>query len=193
MRALLGIIGLVLASAFATANAHTISVGYANAGPGSVTFWFGTYHSCAESPAHEGSFNVTGINGTSYPSTTIAFTLSSSTKPGGLVDGTTNFYATKAGPLANSDVDGLGPVLCWQGVTFSNLAVGSYQFTYLPIASPSAKWAPWNTQVTTNAVGLSQGVVQGGPPQTIPTLDPTMLALLAAAVAAMALMNRRLS
>jgi len=193
MRALLGIVALVLASAFGVASAHTVTIGYANAGPGSVTFWYGTYHSCSENPPHEGSFNLVGINGTSFPSTTVAFTLSASNKPAGLVDGTTNFWATNAGPLANSDVDGLGPVLCWQGVTFSNLAVGSYQFTYLPIASPSAKWAPWNTQVTTNAVNLSQGVVQGGPPQEIPTLDPAMLALLAAAVAAMALMSRRLS
>ena len=191
MRSVLGWVGFIFAAAVGTASAHTVSIGYANAGPGSVTFWYGTYHSCAESPPTEGSFNLVGINGTSFGPTTVPFSLTTGNKPTGLVDGTTNFYATNAGPLANTDVDGLGPVLCWQGVTFNNLQVGTYQFTYIPIANASVKWAPWNTQVTTNSVNLSQGVVQGAPPAIVPTLDPTMLALLALAVAGIAFASRR--
>jgi hypothetical protein len=156
-----------------------------------VTFWYGSYHAYGAPELNEGTFNLVGINGTPFPSTTVPFTLNSGTKPTGLVDGTTNFYATNAGPLASSDVDNLGPVLSWQGVTFTGLTPGQYQFTYIPIANPSAHWAPWNTQVTTNTVNLSQGVVQGGPPQQIPALDPAMLALLALAVAGLALASRR--
>jgi len=192
MRAVAVFAGLVLAAAFGTVSAHTFTIGYANSGPGSVTFWYGTYHDCSESPPHEGSFNLVGTNGNSFPSTTVAFTLASPTKPAGLIDGTTNFYTTNANTLASTDVDGIGPANCWQGVTFNNLAVGSYQFTYIPIASPTAKWAPWNTAVTTNTVNLTQGIVQGGPALEVPTLDPMMLALLALAVGAVALGSRRL-
>jgi fibronectin-binding autotransporter adhesin len=191
MRAIFAAVGAALALVVGAASAHTVSIGYANAGPGAVTFWFGTYHQCTESPPTEGSFNVVGVNGTVYPSTTVPFSLTTSSKPAGLIDGTTNFYATNAGPLANTDVDGLGPVVCWQGVTFNGLAVGSYKFTYIPVASPTVKWAPWNTQVTTNTANLSQGVVQGTPAAQIPTLDPMMLGLLALMIAAMALLRRR--
>jgi hypothetical protein len=192
MRAIWAVLGVVLALCVGAANAHTITIGYANAGPGSVTFWYGSYHNYGAPELTEGTFNLVGINGTSFPSTTVPFSLNSGTKPTGLVDGTTNFYATNAGPLANSDVDNLGPVLSWQGVTFNNLAAGQYQFTYIPIANPSAHWAPWNTQVQTSAVNLSAGVVNAGPPADIPTLDPTMLALLALAVAGIAVVGRRM-
>ena len=189
MRIVAGFVAFVLAAVFGTAAAHTISIGYENAGPGSVTFWYGTYHSFAQTPTTEGSFNLVGINGNPFPSTTVAFTSSTGVKPVGLIDGTTNFYATNAGPLAASDVDGLGPVLSWQGVTFTGLAAGQYQFTYIPIAFPSAKWAPWNTQVTTNSVTLTSSIVGG--PVSIPTLDPAMLVLLAVVVAGLAAASRR--
>lgn len=190
MRRVLGIVGLLVTTCAGTAYAHTVSIGYANAGPGSVSFWYGTYHDCTELPTTEGSFNLVGTDGTPFPSTTVAFSTSTSTKPAGLIDGTTNFYATDAGPLAPTESLGFPPI-CWQGVTFNNLQVGTYQFTYIPIADPSSKWEPWNAAVTTNTVTLSQGIVQGA--VEIPTLDPSMLVLLALAVAGVgAVVGRRL-
>ncbi|MBS0327108.1 MAG: hypothetical protein JSS46_11280 [Proteobacteria bacterium] len=180
---------MAIAVSAGPAAAHTISIGYANAGAGSVTFWYGTYHDCTESPPTEGSLSLVGVSGTSYPIQTVAFTQSTATKPIGLVDGTTNFYATNAGPLSPTNTLGL-TVACWQGVTFTNLSAGTYQFTYIPIANPSAKWAPWNDGVTTNTVTLSQSVVGGA--AAIPTLDPAMLLVLAFAVVGLGIASRRL-
>lgn len=181
MRAVLAGVAFVLLAAFGTANAHTVSIGYANAGPGSVTFWYGSYHSYGAPELTEGTFSLVGINGNSFPLTVVPFSLSSATKPVGLLDGTTNFYATNAGPLASTDVDNLCGCFSWQGVTFNGLQVGQYTFTYIPIANPSAHWAPWNAQVQTNNVTVTQGLLGGS--VDIPTLDPVMLALMALMVA----------
>jgi hypothetical protein len=192
MRVVLAGFALAFLAAFGTANAHTITIGYANAGPGSVTFWYGSYHNYGAPELTEGTMTLVGISGNPFPSTTVPFTLSSATKPVGLIDGTTNFYATNAGPLAPTDVDGLGPVLSWQGVTFTGLQVGQYQFTYNPIAIPSAHWAPWNLQVQTNTATVTQGLL--GASAVIPTLDPAMLALMALVVAGFgAVVLRRMS
>jgi fibronectin-binding autotransporter adhesin len=172
---------LAFLAAFGTANAHTVSIGYANAGPGSVTFWYGSYHNYGAPELTEGTMTLVGINGNTFPSVTVPFSLSSASKPVGLIDGTTNFYATNAGPLASTDVDSLCGCFSWQGVTFNNLQVGKYQFTYNPIANPSAHWAPWNAQVQTNTALVTQGLLGGS--VVIPTLDPAMLALMALVVA----------
>ena len=73
----------------------------------------------------------------------------------GLVDGSTNFYVTGAlsqpgqplsGSIANflSTCPACGPVTGWQGVTFAGLIPVDYQFTYIPIAFPTANWTPFN-------------------------------------------------
>lgn len=170
MRNALAVVGAALLLGFGTANAHTVSIGYENAGPGSLTFWYGSYHNYdGVTELTEGTFNLVGINGNPYPSTTVSFTLSTGTKPAGLTDGTTNFYATNAGPLSPTDVDNLCGCFSWQGVTFTGLSPGQYQFTYIPIANPSAHWDPWNAQVQTNVVTVTQG--QLGGPVAIPTLS----------------------
>jgi PEP-CTERM motif len=155
--------------------AHTISIGYENAGPGSVSFWYGSYHLPSETPAFgtEGSLNLVGINGNPFASTTVPFDMHVSTKPGGLIDGTTNFYATNSNTLSATNTLGL-TVARWQGVTFGGLAAGDYQFTYIPIASPSATWAPWNDAVRTNTVTLSGAIVGAAVP------EPGTMALFAA-------------
>jgi hypothetical protein len=166
-----------------------MTIGYVNSGPGSVTFWYGSWHALTP-PLFEGSFNLVGINGTVYPSTTVSFNLSQGCttlipncpqKPAGLVDGTNNFYACAAG-LCNTDVDGNGPVGKWQGVQFNGLQAGTYQFTYIPIANPSADWAPANAAVQTSTVVLSGSIVNGTV-NTVPTLSEWALILLALLVA----------
>ena len=182
------------------ANAHTMTIGYVNAGPGSVTFWYGSWHDLVP-PFFEGSFNLVGLGGTPFPSTTVSFTLSAGclpgvalcpNKPAGLVDGVTNFYACSPDNLCATDVDSNGPVNKWQGVTFSGLTAGQYQFTYIPIANPSADWAPANTAVQTSVVTLSGAVVGGPAPATdIPTLSEWALILLATLMAGMGVLYRR--
>jgi fibronectin-binding autotransporter adhesin len=205
MRAVSAGFALVLLAAFGTANAHTVSIGYANAGPGSVTFSYGSYHAYDVTELTEGTMTLVGINGNSFPSTTVPFTLSSATKPVGLVDGTNNFYASGASgvgvqsPLTPTCT--LGSNVCpgtvatpgsWQGVTFNGLQAGQYRFTYNPIVNPSAHWDSWNDTVRTSTVALSSGIIGGT--AGIPTLDPAMLALMALFVAGFgAVVLRRMS
>lgn len=191
MRAFSAVIGAAIFLASGVASAHTVSIGYANAGPGSLTFWFGSYHAYgAPEPLTEGSLNLVGISGNPFPSTTVPFTLSSATKPVGLIDGTTNFYATNAGTLAPTDVDGWCGCFSWQGVTFTGLQPGQYQFTYIPIASPSAHWAPLNAGVQTNSVTITQGQLGTA---DIPTLSEWSLILLTLLLGAAALYGLRRS
>ena len=134
--------------------AHTNSIGYENAGAGSVTFWFGTYHNPVNFT--EGSFNVTG----GAVNTTVPFSLLVNTKPGGLIDGTTNFYAGNPNNLV-----GVNPgqaVRNWQGVTINGLTQGTYTFTYIPIANPTQEWQPLINAILSNTVTLSASVVGGG-------------------------------
>ena len=182
----LNLMGLALTACLlinSTANAHMISIGFENSGPGSVSFWGGNYsHGSPGNVPTEGSMTLEGINGTVFAPTTLAFMLNSLLKPGGLVDGTTNFYVTggvsQAGnPLSSSDANFLtqcgacGPVTAWQGVTFSGLAAGDYRFTYVPIANPTADWTPWNDSLS-NTLTLGGAVVN---PVTVP--EPFSLAL----------------
>lgn len=141
----------------AQAYAHTVSVGYENAGPGAVTFWYGTYHNTAFT---EGSMQLT--DGGSY-NTTTGFTLLTQTKPTGLVDGTTNFFSNPGGTaLVGTYTDSGGPIITWQGVTISGLTPGTYTFTYIPIAMPSQDWDPRNTVIRTGSVTLTAQLLGGG-------------------------------
>ncbi len=156
---------LVVAPLLSTqANAHTISIGYENAGTGALNFWYGSYHSPTENPANstEGSFNLVGINGNPYPLNNVPFTLHVSSKPAGLIDGSTNFFASgtfgSGDPLTptNTLTGSFNPVKRWQGATFTGLLAGDYQFTYVPIANPTATWDPFNDAVLSNTVTVTQ-------------------------------------
>lgn len=130
---------MIAVSSFATA--HTVSVGYVPASTfGSVTFLAGSYHGGVT--GDEGTGRLVGVGpGNSYDSGILGFSVSPvHTKPSGLVDGTNNFYFA---PNSGSVGDCLsnitfgsstykctnGPIDVWEGLTFSGLKVGTYDFT----------------------------------------------------------------
>jgi uncharacterized protein with beta-barrel porin domain len=141
------------------ADAHTVSVGYENAGAGAVTFWYGTYH--AGTNFTEGSLQLVGPG----TNTTVGFTSVVQVKPTGLTDGTTNFYSNGTalvGSFAASAYVGSGTPVAWQGVTFTGLTAGTYTFTYIPIGSPTATWQPIDNVILSSTVILSAAVLGGG-------------------------------
>jgi outer membrane autotransporter protein len=154
----LAVIPCALLSAFGAPeiSAHTNSVGYANAGAGAVTFWYGTYHLPNEATYTEGSFQVVGTTNGFIAIT--PFTLLTATKPAGLIDGTTNFYASGGGLSATNSGQ---PVATWQGVTITALEPGDYTFTYIPIANPTAVWNPLNGGILSNTITLTPALTGG--------------------------------
>jgi fibronectin-binding autotransporter adhesin len=185
------------------ASAHAHSIGYENAGPGAVTIWLGTY---THGGHHlEGSMNLVGVNGTTFASTTLAFTQLTATgeefKPDGLIDGVTNFYVSTPlgvpGPLVGSQTTWLtslcpacGPANHWQGVTFSGLAAGDYQFTYVPIANPSLEWDPYNPSLN-GVFTLTGEVVNPEEPPVGAIPEPETYALMLAGLGMVAFVARR--
>lgn len=151
--ALTGLVSCVVTTMLFTevALGHTNSVGYENAGPGSVNFWYGNWHSGTSFT--EGSMQLIGPNG--FNSTT-AFTLLTTDKPEGLVDGVTNFYSDGSKLVGTNTGT---RVYTWQGVNFENLAPGTYTFTYIPIASPTADWDPADNIIRSSSVTLTAEVL----------------------------------
>src|SRR5665213_3938351 len=72
----------LIAAQTQAAYAHTVSICYAFAGPGAVTFWYGSYHPTA-------TFNEADLQlvGPAYNQTQ-NFNLITAIKPMGLIDGT---------------------------------------------------------------------------------------------------------
>ena len=150
--------------------AHTVSVGYVVTGPGSVTFYYGTYH---VNPGYtEGSISVSGP-----VSNTAGFTILTTTKPAGLIDGTNNFYSNGTSLVGTNPNPGLLPQ-AWQGVSFIGLPDGSYTFTYIPIASPTSVWEPNSNAIKTASLTISTGLAQVGRAdartQTVATISKFM-------------------
>jgi hypothetical protein len=173
------------------AAAHATSIGFENAGaPGAVNIWLGTYNHGTSSHHLEGSMNLVGVNGNLFPSTTTAFTLgagvgpapfSGTPKPAGLIDGTTNFYGCNStGPLTSTctgSASSFGQPDHWQGALFTGLGAGDYQFTWTPIANPTAEWSLLNPNM--NGIFTLGGIVIGncGGPNQPPCATPSPASL----------------
>lgn len=159
------LLAALVAAPISQAQAHTNSIGYESTGPGAVTFWYGTYH--VGVPFTEGSFSLVGQDVT-Y-SSTVVFSVLSTTKPAGLVDGTNNFYSGGGATTLVAVNPGQTPQT-WQGVSFTNLVAGTYQFTYIPISSPTAEWAPINAAILSSTLTLTAAAL--GVPSTIDGSQP---------------------
>ena len=144
--------------------AHTNSIGYVGSGNGTVTFWYGNWH--PGTTFTEGSMTLLGVNGTSYAPTTVNWTLLSNTEPSGLVPGVNYFQSNGVSLIPYGDpsaVYGSTYSSTWQGVTFTGLSAGDYQFTYNPIAQPTANWDPSAQVIRTGTVSLTSAIISGNP------------------------------
>jgi len=142
--------------------AHTNSLGYVGGGNGTVTFWYGSWH--AGTTFTEGSMTLQGVNGNTFAPTTVNWTLLQNTEPTGLIPGTNYFMSDGVNLIPYGDPSALygsTQSFTWQGVTFTNLGAGDYQFTYNPIAQPTMDWDPSSQVIRTGTVTLSAGLLSG--------------------------------
>jgi hypothetical protein len=142
--------------------AHTNSLGYVGDGNGSVTFWYGSWH--MGTTFTEGSMTLQGVNGNTFAPTTVNWTLLQNTEPTGLIPGTNYFMSDGVNLIPYGDpaaLYGSTQSYTWQGVTFTNLGAGDYQFTYNPIAQPTMDWDPSSQVIRTGTVSLSAGLLSG--------------------------------
>ena len=117
---------------------------------------------------NEGSISLIGTDSGSTYSSTVPFNLLSQTLPTGLLDSNglpTNYFSSNGSSL----VDYIsGSSYTWQGATFTGLTAGTYQFTYIPIASPTANWQPVDTPILSSIISLTTAFISsiGGNPAT---------------------------
>ena len=150
--------------------AHTNSIGYVGSGNGTVTFWYGNWH--PGTTFTEGTMTLQGVNGTSFAPSTVNWTLIQNTMPSGLVSGT-NYFMSNGTSLVPYVAGNSGCVYnsctsySWQGVTFTGLSAGDYQFTYNPIANPTANWDPAHPTIQTGTVSLTSAIIAGPSAPTV--------------------------
>lgn len=137
--------------------AHTNSIGYVGGGNGSVTFWYGNWH--PGTTFNEGTLTLQGINGTSFSPTTVNWSLLSGTMPNGLIPGT-NYFTSNGTQLVPYDPS-IQTSYTWQGVTFTGLGAGDYQFTYNAAGSPTVNWMPMDSVILSSTVSLSAAALSG--------------------------------
>ena len=164
-RSALGLAALLLVSG--PALAHTISIGYENSGNNALTFWYGSYH--VGTNFTEGSMSLNSSNGFSA---LLPYNQVVNSKPGGLVDGSTNFFSGGSSSVLSPSPTHPQLAATWQGIQFTSLTAGTYTFTYIPIAQPTQEWNPINSAVLSNSVtvitaDLDVGTARVGPGQTV--------------------------
>ncbi len=182
------VVTCLLLSSIGDSFAHTVSIGYEALGGGVFDVWYGTYHSGVNFT--EGSLQLVGPS----MSTTVAFTILVTTRPGGLIDGTTNFYSNAGGTALTGTpvtVSGNGgsfngqasSILAWQGVQFTGITrPGTYTFTYIPIAVPTQEWDPINSVILTTTFTLSAQALGTTFTSLLPPGSPTNVLNVAAAL-----------
>lgn len=157
-------------------NSHTNSIGFVGEGAGTVSFWYGSWHS--NTTFNEGSLQLVGSNGTSYGPVVTPFNLFSATVPAGLVAGTNYFQSNGTALVPYGQAQTVSYV--YQGVRFTNLQPGQYTFTYIPLGNPlsynptgtpTQDWAPQDSVILSSTVTLTAAIIS--PPGTPPTLPPT--------------------
>ena len=136
---------------------HTNSIGYVGGGNGSVTFWYGNWHPGTN--FNEGTLTLQGINGTAFSATTVNWSLLSATTPDGLIPGT-NYFTSDGTQLVPYDTN-IQTSYAWQGVTFTGLGAGDYQFTYNAAGSPTVNWMPMDSIILSSNVTLSAAALSG--------------------------------
>ena len=157
-----------------SASAHTVTWGYEDLGAGSFTIWSGTYHGGI--PNIEGSLKYTPVDqngGNPGVSAVAAFNLVTSTKPAGLIDGTTNFYSAGSGNMGATPGVGGSPVN-WQGVTLNSITTGYYLLQYDPASSFSAVYEPYDYSIS-NGVIIQLGGGGGLGAPTDPNAGPSTI------------------
>ena len=128
-------IALLLIATCSTAHAHSVTVGYLITGPNSITVYYGAYHGTV---APEGIVVLTG-----------PVTLSKAvggvvgTKPAGLIDGVTNFYA------GSCSGGSLGTPNAWQSATFTGVPDGYYSIRLT--GSFSINWQPCDASISSGS------------------------------------------
>ena len=162
-----------------TVFAHTNSIGYTNAGSGSVSFWYGTWHPSTN--FNEGSIKLEGVD-ISYGPNTQLFNLLEPSKPDGLVSGT-NYFSSNGSTLIPFDTYSASPSgspsYAHQGATFTGLSAGTYRFTYIPIDDPTQDWEPMDDVILSSTVTLSAAILVATP--SGPSAADTQSSLYAAA------------
>jgi hypothetical protein len=136
---------------------HTNSIGYVGGGSGSVTFWYGNWH--PGTTFNEGTLTLQGINGTNFSPSTVNWTLIQQTMPDGLIPGT-NYFTSNGTALVPYDPN-VQTSYSWQGVTFTGLSAGDYQFTYNAAGAPTVNWMPMDNVILSSTVSLSAAALSG--------------------------------
>jgi hypothetical protein len=136
---------------------HTNSIGYVGGGNGAVTFWYGNWH--PGTTFNEGTLTLQGINGTNFSPSTVNWTLIQQTMPDGLIPGT-NYFTSNGTALVPYDPN-VQTSYSWQGVTFTGLSAGDYQFTYNAAGAPTVNWMPMDSVILSSTVSLSAAALSG--------------------------------
>jgi hypothetical protein len=161
------------------ADAHTMTWGYEDNTGGSYTVWAGAWIAHYNAPA-EGYllYTPTDASGVSQgASTSVAFNLTSSVKPAGLIDGTTNFYANASGTMTATNLQGYPGPASWMGVTITGITNPGYyllQFDPAYVGGMTQNFTPADSSVL-NGVIIQLGGAGGLGAPTAPGAAPTTI------------------